>query len=41
MIEYPKNEVLQLAELIGIDFDNETQYRWFLHQALACLLPIG
>lgn len=41
MVEYPKKEVVQLAELIGIDFESETQYRWFLHQALSCLLPIG
>ena len=41
MLEYPKKEVLQLAELIGIDFENEPGYRWFLNQALACLLPIG
>lgn len=41
MMEYPKKEVIQLAELIGIDFESEPQYRWFLNQALTCVLPVG
>jgi hypothetical protein len=41
IVEYPVKEATQLAELIGFDFERETQFRWFLNQALNTLLPIG
>ena len=27
MVEYPKKEVIQLSELIGIDFESDSQYK--------------
>lgn len=41
LVEYPIKEAMQLSELIGFDFERETQYRWFLNQALNTLLPMG
>ncbi|CAG9332249.1 unnamed protein product [Blepharisma stoltei] len=41
LVEYPVREVQYLAQQLGMDFENEEKYKWFLHQALLCLLPIG
>lgn len=38
--EVPLREVEKLALNLGIDFPGDRKYRWFLEQALTCLLPI-
>lgn len=41
LVEYPMKEVQFLCDQLGMDFKQDMRYRWFLEQALICLLPMG
>lgn len=40
-MSYPRKEAVHLSEQLGIDFETDKEYRWFLNQALLLILPLG
>ena len=41
MVSYPKKEAEKIAEEIGMSFDSDIEYHWFLQQVLQSILPLG